>query len=108
MSTSAALRRRAAQLGRDATTSVGGLVLSTAAVAAAGAVAVGGGWSPGATAVAAIAANLAAFGTVWIAQFVVLDRVLFGRVHAGPVTVPDRHATAFVDGRQRRAGMTTR
>lgn len=54
-----------------------GLVLSTAAVAIAATVADRSGWSTSTTTAVVLAANLAAFGTVWLAQFVVLDRILF-------------------------------
>lgn len=63
--------------------SLTGLVLSTLAVGAAGAVAERAGWGRGETAVVSIVANLAAFGTVWIAQFVILDRRLFKQAVAG-------------------------
>ncbi len=57
--------------------SLTGLALSTGAVhVAADATA---GWSRPAATVAVVAANLGAFGIVWIAQFVILDRVLFRR-----------------------------
>jgi putative flippase GtrA len=71
-----------------------GLLLSTAAVGAAGRLAVDAGWSNEATAVASAIANLAAFGSVWVAQFFILDRVLFRPV---PVTAPvivQEHADA--------------
>jgi len=57
--------------------SFAGLLLSTLAVGIVGDVAEHAGWSPGATAVFSVVANLAAFGVVWIVQFVVLDRLLF-------------------------------
>jgi putative flippase GtrA len=57
--------------------SLTGLVLSTGAVQLAAMYTAAAGWAhPAATAAVALA-NLAAFGVVWIAQFVVLDRVLF-------------------------------
>jgi putative flippase GtrA len=58
--------------------SLTGLLLSTVAVQVAADVAAGAGWSHAVTTLAVSAANLAAFGVVWIAQFVILDRVLFG------------------------------
>jgi putative flippase GtrA len=71
-----------------------GLLLSTAAVGAAGRLAVDAGWSNEATAVASAIANLAAFGSVWVAQFFILDRVLFRPVPVtAPVTVQE-HADA--------------
>jgi putative flippase GtrA len=54
-----------------------GLLLSTVAVASAGAIAADAGWSAHTTALAAVVANLAAFGSVWVAQFFILDRLLF-------------------------------
>lgn len=68
--------------------SFAGLALSTLAVGAVGHVAAGAGWSPGTTAVAAVVANLAAFGTVWVAQFVILDRLLFKPVPVVAVHEP--------------------
>jgi putative flippase GtrA len=57
--------------------SILGLGLSTIAVAVTAAEAHGAGWSNGSTAIAVALANLVAFGSVWVAQFVVLDRLLF-------------------------------
>lgn len=37
------------------------------------------GWSPGPRTLAVELANVAAFGSLWVVQFVVLDRLLFGR-----------------------------
>jgi putative flippase GtrA len=58
--------------------SLSGLVLSTAAVAVVGRYALAASWSAATTALAAALANVAAFGTVWVVQFFVLDRLLFG------------------------------
>jgi len=52
-----------------------GLVLSTVAVAAMARL--GRDWSGLAKAIALPAANIGAFGVVWVAQFVLLDRVVF-------------------------------
>jgi putative flippase GtrA len=54
-----------------------GLLLSTAAVGAVGRYAITAGWQRETTAIASAFANLAAFGTVWVAQFFILDRLLF-------------------------------
>jgi putative flippase GtrA len=59
--------------------SLAGLVASTYAVARVAAV--GADWSASARAIALPAANLAVFGALWVAQFVVLDRVLFVNRH---------------------------
>jgi putative flippase GtrA len=55
--------------------SFAGLVLSTIAVAAVARL--GRDWSGLAKGVALPTANIAAFGVVWVAQFVLLDRVVF-------------------------------
>ena len=57
--------------------SVSGLILSTLAVAVASRWAEASAFSDAARTVTVQAANLAAFGLVWVAQFVLLDRVLF-------------------------------
>jgi putative flippase GtrA len=57
--------------------SLAGLFLSTAAVQVAASYADRAGWSHAVTTLAVIAANLTAFGLLWIAQFVILDRFLF-------------------------------
>ncbi len=43
----------------------------------------------------AVVANLAAFGGVWIAQFVILDRLLFKPVPASPPTAADSGSAAM-------------
>ncbi len=68
-----------------------GLLLSTAAVGAAGRLATEAGWSNDATAVASAIANLAAFGSVWVAQFVVLDRVLFRPLPVAAPVIAQEH-----------------
>ena len=55
--------------------SLAGLALSTVAVAIVGAVS--GSWPPAARAIALPLANAAVFGALWLAQFVILDRVIF-------------------------------
>jgi putative flippase GtrA len=57
--------------------SLTGLALSTGAVHVAADLTSGG--SRAAATVAVVAANLTAFGIVWVAQFIILDRVLFRR-----------------------------
>jgi putative flippase GtrA len=59
--------------------SLAGLLLSTVAVQITASAAAAAGWSHPVATAAVTAANLAAFGLVWIAQFVILDRVLFRR-----------------------------
>ncbi len=58
---------------------VAGLVLSTAAVAWVATWAGGLGLTGLGRTAAILAANLSAFGALWLAQFVVMDRLLFGR-----------------------------
>jgi putative flippase GtrA len=65
--------------------SITGLVLSTIAVGAVDHLTAG--WAATARSIALPAANLATWGALWIAQFVVLDRVIFRDRAAG---VPPR------------------
>jgi putative flippase GtrA len=67
------------EVGPFAVLSFAGLAMSTATVSVAGRWATSLALSTGMRAVAVEAANLAAFGSLWVAQFVVLDRVLFAR-----------------------------
>jgi len=62
-----------------------GLALSTLTVTAAAAWATHHALSPASRTTLVEAANVAAFGSLWVAQFIVLDRVLFGRPRAGDV-----------------------
>lgn len=59
--------------------SFAGLGLSTLAVSMAGHWAATAGLHAGMRALVAQAANVCAFGSLWIAQFVILDRSVFGR-----------------------------
>ena len=54
-----------------------GLALSTATVSVAGRWADGIGWADSTRTLAVQVASLAAFGTLWLLQFALLDRVLF-------------------------------
>ena len=63
-----------------------GLAVSTLAVSVSGHWAANAGLHAGMRALVAQAANVCAFGTLWIAQFHILDRSLFGRA-ASPVDV---------------------
>jgi putative flippase GtrA len=76
--------------------SFSGLVLSTLAVACASQRTVG--WGQWAHTLAVEGANLAAYGSLWVVQYVVLDRVLFGR--ATPQLV-DGTEIAFTADQQR-------
>jgi putative flippase GtrA len=74
---SSAERSLLTQVGPFCVLSFAGLAISTLAVHFAVAWASGRGMSSGGRAAVAAMANLAAFGSLWIAQFVILDRVLF-------------------------------
>ena len=54
-----------------------GLVLSTGAVSAVGHLADGANLSGALRTLSVEAANLSAFGVLWVAQFIILDRILF-------------------------------
>jgi putative flippase GtrA len=65
-----------AEVGPFCALSFGGLALSTMAVSVAAAWAARAGLN---VTVAALAANVGTFGSLWVVQFVLLDRVLFKR-----------------------------
>ena len=69
-----------------------GLGLSTLAVHAATAWATSAGAAPTTRALVAQAANVATFGSLWVLQFILLDRVLFTRRPPASVTVLERRA----------------
>jgi putative flippase GtrA len=70
--------------------SFGGLALSTLAVDRADHLAATLHVTGAARTLGLLAANVASFGVLWVAQFLLLDRVLFGRVRVAPATVPSR------------------
>ena len=74
-----------AEIGPFCAMTFAGLALSTVAVACAGAFAASSGFSGGLRTGAIELANVAAWGSIWLAQFVVLDRVLFA---ARPAVTP--------------------
>lgn len=76
-------RSMAAEIGPFCVLSFSGLALSTIAVSAASRWAAGAGLGVGARTLVAEAANVATFGSLWVAQFVILDRVLFRTLPAG-------------------------
>ena len=71
--------------------SLAGLAASTLAVSAAASWAASAGLDGAARTAAIEAANVAAWGSLWVAQFVILDRVLFRATTPSPLT-----ATALV------------
>ena len=71
-------RRLLTQAVPFAVLSFAGLVISTAAVSLAGQWATSAALGTTARTLAVEAANVAAFGSLWVAQFLILDRVLFG------------------------------
>jgi putative flippase GtrA len=77
-----------AEIGPFCLLSFTGLALSTLAVSAASAWAATAGYGVGARTLVAELANVATFGTLWVAQYLILDRVLFrtGGVRAVPRT----------------------
>jgi len=71
--------------------SFAGLALSTVAVASSAAWADGAGLDGTARTVAVEAANVAAWGSLWVVQYLLLDRVLFrhrGAPAVGPASTP--------------------
>jgi putative flippase GtrA len=67
-----------------------GLGLSTVAVSLAAGWATAAGLGSTARTLAAEIANVGTFGTLWVAQYLILDRVLFGS-HRGAVITASRH-----------------
>jgi putative flippase GtrA len=77
--------------------SFSGLGLSTFAVKLAASWTAGAGLGRGGVALASQGANLLTFGSLWVLQYFLLDRVLFGRREKGPTG----EATAGADARSR-------
>jgi putative flippase GtrA len=73
-----------AEIGPFCTLSFAGLALSTLAVSLTAAWATRAHLGTGGRTLAAEAANVAAFGSLWVVQFVVLDRLLFRSRHLPP------------------------
>ena len=78
-------RSVAAEVGPFAVLSFAGLALSTLAVSIAGHLAAGLDATP--RTVAVEAASVAAFGSLWLVQFVLLDRVLFATRSREPAII---------------------
>ncbi len=83
--------------------SFSGLGLSTLAVRLAAGWATGSGLGAGAVALVSQAANLVTFGSLWLFQYFLLDRVLFGRP-TGQRARRVAAAEAGPPGRERRLG----
>ncbi len=81
-------RSLAAEVGPFCVLSFAGLALSTLLVSTVGAWATGAGLDAFWRTAAVEVANLAAFGSLWILQFLVLDRVLFARHSPSPTSTP--------------------
>ena len=72
-----------------------GLGLSTLAVSVAAGWAASAGLGTAARTLVAQGANVGTFGTLWVVQYLLLDRVLFARRAVAPVTaLPDRGVRA--------------
>ena len=78
-----------AEVGPFCALSFSGLALSTLAVSVAAGWATSAGLGTAARAMVADAANVGTFGTLWVVQFLLLDRVLFGRRRPASVTTID-------------------
>jgi putative flippase GtrA len=74
-----------AEVGPFCALSFVGLALSTLAVSVVGRWAVDAGLGAGMRALLAQSANVAAFGSLWVAQFFILDRTVFG-----PLSAPEQ------------------
>lgn len=72
-----------AEIGPFCALAFAGLALSTATVSGAGRWASSVGLPTGGRTAVVLAANVAAFGSLWVLQFVMLDRVLFARRSTG-------------------------
>ena len=79
-----------AEVGPFCALSFGGLALSTLAVSAAAGWAASAGLGTAARTVLADASNVGTFGALWVIQFVLLDRVLFGRGRPAAITAINR------------------
>jgi len=77
------------EIGPFCALSFSGLALSTLAVSVAAGWAASAGPGTAARAMVADAANVGTFGTLWVVQFLLLDRVLFGRRRPASVTTID-------------------
>lgn len=91
-------RSVAAEIGPFCVLSFSGLALSTLAVSTATRWATAAGLGIGGRTLVAEVANVATFGSLWVAQYLILDRVLFrsgtGRgVEGGPSRLPDPTGT---------------
>jgi len=78
-----------AEVGPFCALSFTGLGISTLAVSAAASWATRAGLGTTARTLSAEAANIATFGTLWVAQYLILDRILF-RSHAPMTSGPPR------------------
>jgi putative flippase GtrA len=92
-----------------------GLAISTIAVSVAGAWAIHRDWPAPARTVLVLATNVVAYGSLWVLQFVLLDRVLFrppgparraSRTHPGsaPAPAPVERCRARASGQPGRPG----
>jgi putative flippase GtrA len=80
-----------AEIGPFCALSFSGLALSTLAVSVAAGWAASAGPGTAARTMVADAANVGTFGTLWVVQFVLLDRLLFGRRRPASLTTIDLH-----------------
>lgn len=86
-----------AEIGPFCALSFAGLGLSTLAVSVTAVWAQSSGLDPFWRTVAVEFANIAAFGSLWVLQFVILDRLLFGR--RTPADAPEPPARSAASGR---------
>ncbi len=94
-------RRVLAEIGPFCALSFAGLALSTLAVSLAARWATTSGLGAGGRTLACEAASVATFGTLWIVQYVLLDRVLFVHRSTPVALVPNPPVSAAAAGRRR-------
>jgi putative flippase GtrA len=80
------------EVGPFAALSFGGLALSTFAVSAAAGWATRSGFGTGARTLVAEGANVATFGTLWVLQYLLLDRMLFPSPERATLSFPSFEA----------------